>query len=540
MSQRYDTPGLTLETFDCRVQRPLSAQRYLTGSDAVHTQLLHRALEMGEAARVVVLNEMRTLPPGEDSDDGFSVRFSDRFVTANICRLSLHDSVRSPRSNGNSVYFGKVHHFSQFAQLRSGENTRAPISCVVHSVSFPDLFASYVAFLIQAWPCDRLVATSLAAREAVESLIDQVRDEVCERLGVPPCTVPGPSVELLPLGVDIRDGEERPSKKFARSSLGIPDSAVVALWVGRISESYKADLEPLLIAIREVVGRTSNLRLVVAGTDAEGYSRRVRQMCRDMGIEAQVFIAVDVNDVSRQLLYGAADFFISPADNIQESFGLTLLEAMASELPIIGSRWSGYQDIVEDGVTGFLIDTYVRRHVLEVSGRISACGLTPSAEQYAAAHTVVDVAQLVSRLSILAERPELRQALGRAGYERVQREYSWKIVVKRYGALWRAQVEQTQELGRFGKPGALDFGLAFSKYGMDYCEEKLFVSIAPGLERIVGGMCGLTSSDLDAFRETNGGVQSLASIRRRCSGSSGAVTRALKKGLLRIAARITC
>ena len=51
----------------------------------------------------------------------------------------------------------------------------------------------------------------------------------------------------------------------------------------------------------------------------------------------------------------AADLAISLVDNSQETFGLAVAEAMASGLPVVASDWSGYRDLVRDGVDGFLI-----------------------------------------------------------------------------------------------------------------------------------------------------------------------------------------
>ena len=53
----------------------------------------------------------------------------------------------------------------------------------------------------------------------------------------------------------------------------------------------------------------------------------------------------------------AADVFISLVDNIQETFGITPLEAMASGLPVVVSDWDGYRHTVRDGEEGFLIPT---------------------------------------------------------------------------------------------------------------------------------------------------------------------------------------
>ena len=60
-------------------------------------------------------------------------------------------------------------------------------------------------------------------------------------------------------------------------------------------------------------------------------------------------------EANRDDAWAAADVFISLADNAQEAFGLTPLEAMAASLPCIVSDWNGYRDTVRDGVDGDLI-----------------------------------------------------------------------------------------------------------------------------------------------------------------------------------------
>ena len=59
-------------------------------------------------------------------------------------------------------------------------------------------------------------------------------------------------------------------------------------------------------------------------------------------------------EVKRQAL-AAADVAVSLVDNAQETFGLAVAEAMAAGLPLVASDWSGYRDLVRDGIDGYLI-----------------------------------------------------------------------------------------------------------------------------------------------------------------------------------------
>ena len=45
-----------------------------------------------------------------------------------------------------------------------------------------------------------------------------------------------------------------------------------------------------------------------------------------------------------EIVRAASDMFISLADSYQETFGLTPIEAMASELPVVASNWNGYRN----------------------------------------------------------------------------------------------------------------------------------------------------------------------------------------------------
>ena len=56
-------------------------------------------------------------------------------------------------------------------------------------------------------------------------------------------------------------------------------------------------------------------------------------------------------------MWSAADVFTSLSDNIQESFGLTPIEAMASGLPVLVSDWDGYRDTVTHGAEGLVVPT---------------------------------------------------------------------------------------------------------------------------------------------------------------------------------------
>jgi hypothetical protein len=123
----------------------------------------------------------------------------------------------------------------------------------------------------------------------------------------------------------------------------------------------------------------------------------------------------------RQTAWRAADIFCSLADNIQETFGITPIEAMASGLPVVVSDWDGYRDTVRHGVDGFRVSTLAppagagadlaMRHALGMDTYDMYCGYTSTL-------VAVDIEETAQSLARLVASPELRSEMGRAGQVR--------------------------------------------------------------------------------------------------------------------------
>ena len=157
-----------------------------------------------------------------------------------------------------------------------------------------------------------------------------------------------------------------------------------------------------------------------------------------------------MNGLDPDLRFGvwqAADVFTSLSDNIQETFGLVIAEAMACGLPVVATDWDGYRDLVEDGVTGLLVPTcMVRDATLEATLRLMLGTVDYDAFLGECNQAVaVDVDAATEAYARIFGDPELRQRMGAAGRERVLREFTWERAVKSYERLWREQDRQRQE-----------------------------------------------------------------------------------------------
>ena len=120
-------------------------------------------------------------------------------------------------------------------------------------------------------------------------------------------------------------------------------------------------------------------------------------------------------------MLAAADILVSPVDNTQETFGLSLLEAMAAGLPVVASRFDGYKDLVEDGVDGFLIDSYASP-IDPMDEWFDL--LDPNiAQLFQSQGVAIDTGQLAERLLELIGDEALRAKMAAAGRAKVDREY---------------------------------------------------------------------------------------------------------------------
>jgi hypothetical protein len=143
---------------------------------------------------------------------------------------------------------------------------------------------------------------------------------------------------------------------------------------------------------------------------------------------------------ARDRAWAAADMFCSLADNIQETFGLTPIEAMAAGLPVVVSDWNGYRDTVRDGVDGIRVPTLmppagvaeeiIDAHDADIITYDENCGYTSQV-------VAVDRDATIAAMRRLADDRALRERMGAAGRRRAREIYDWKIIVGRYAELWR-------------------------------------------------------------------------------------------------------
>jgi hypothetical protein len=235
---------------------------------------------------------------------------------------------------------------------------------------------------------------------------------------------------------------DRPEARArVRAQLGLDAEDILVLWVGRLSFFEKAFPQPMFQAVRRAAEATgAKVHFAMSGwfpgeRDRDHYEEAARLHAPGVPVHF-----LDGND--RALLgdlWAGADIFLSLVDNIQETFGITPLEAMAAGLPVVASDWDGYRFTIRHGTDGFLVPT-----LGGPSGPLGSAMIQlhlhegVSYQTYAgevAQHTAVHIGRAADALAALIHSPELRRKMGAAGRARVRESLDWPVVARAYGAL---------------------------------------------------------------------------------------------------------
>ncbi|MCA1906547.1 MAG: glycosyltransferase family 4 protein [Desulfarculus sp.] len=320
-----------------------------------------------------------------------------------------------------------------------------PITCITHTLSYwPTQVRNLYKVLPGAMPYDAVICTSRAAREHLSRAFAASTLRL-RALGLNGAGFAG-RLEIAPLGVRLSDFPLLDQAE-ARARLGLGGDEFTLLSLGRLSPADKCDLAPLIGALALLIERGVPARLILAGGGGAGYGQALLEQARRLGLEGRVSLSVDFDSEIKPTLLAAADVVVAVTDNLQETFGLSIIEAMAAARPVVASDFSGYRDLVVEGRTGFLVPTLGPASFEPLD---AAWTILPEhiAALQVAQRTAVDLDVLVERLLRLAGDPGLRQGLGRTARQRAAERFEWGRVVPRLEEIWLRLRAQAQALGR--------------------------------------------------------------------------------------------
>jgi glycosyltransferase involved in cell wall biosynthesis len=200
---------------------------------------------------------------------------------------------------------------------------------------------------------------------------------------------------------------------FDQSLLDIPcprDARphINVIFIGRLTR--EKGIFDLLDIAANIVRSNSQVRFVLAGTasPAEGGLERIVRIIHEKKLEDAVQIVGSVSGEKKYAFFRDGDVLLFPS--YRESFGIAVLEAMASGLPVVAYSVGMLPELVRDRVSGYIVPT---GHVEE----------------------------LASRLLKLIVDSYLRSCMGQAGRDQVTNEYSLTVISEKVKEIYESLIE---------------------------------------------------------------------------------------------------
>ena len=205
-------------------------------------------------------------------------------------------------------------------------------------------------------------------------------------------------IRVIHNGIDIDRFRRSRSTKTLKAALGMRDDDVVVTIIGRLSpeKGHKTFLQ----AAKEVSSNRNHVKFLIVG---DGPMREeLRAEVARLNLEDHVIFTGFRNDMPD--MYALSDMMVN-ASTI-EGLPMTILEAMASNVPVIATPVGGTPDVIKDGETGLLFDAH-------------------------------DVNALKTKIESLIDDPSRRRRLAAAAYEFVATNHSLERMCDAYGQVYR-------------------------------------------------------------------------------------------------------
>jgi len=213
-------------------------------------------------------------------------------------------------------------------------------------------------------------------------------------------------VRVLPWGLDPDFDSKIAGEPAASLPPEFPSGRVV-LTVGRwlATERYKG-MDTLMTAMPRLLLRWPELQLVLIGS---GDDRPwLEALARESGVHRHVHFLSGLSYGELSACYAACEIFALPSRG--EGFGFVYLEAMAHGKPVIGGAHGGAPEVIQDGVTGYVVP-----------------------------HG--DPVHLATSIDTLLSNPELARQMGARGRERVHNEFRFNVFAKAFKKILRELCE---------------------------------------------------------------------------------------------------
>lgn len=324
--------------------------------------------------------------------EGVEIRyFPGRWLRAYAFSLPLARALRVAIPRYDIVHIHALYLFSSLVAAHYCQRFGVPYLVKPHGVLDPYLYRRHRG---RKWIYEMLVERRNLRRAAAIHFTT-----VEERELTRPLRLKTPGV-VVPIGVDLEEYGDGVPGAF-REAWPQTHGKIIILFLGRLN--FKKGLDLLAHAFGPVGRQRDDVHLVLAGPEDAGYGARVRRWLEAEGVARKVTFTGMLLGADKLSAFRAADLFVLPS--YSENFGLSVVEALACEVPVVISNKVNIWREVEEAQAGLVVDC--------------------------------EAGALGSALVALLGDPVRRKAMGRRGRRLVEARFTWQAVGPRMTQVYR-------------------------------------------------------------------------------------------------------
>ncbi|WP_432403358.1 glycosyltransferase [Wukongibacter sp. M2B1] len=182
--------------------------------------------------------------------------------------------------------------------------------------------------------CEAVIVPSHKTKDAIDSF------DINEKISV------------IPSGIHIdkffNSEVESKEVELIKDKMGLGDDDRVILSLSRVTKEKRVDV--IIRQFHKIWKEAPNTKLVIVGDGQE--KKKMEELCRELKIDGYVSFTGEIPWEKIELYYRIADVFVSASK--VETQGLTIVEAMASGVPVVTFNDKNIIEVIEDGISGRL------------------------------------------------------------------------------------------------------------------------------------------------------------------------------------------
>ncbi|MBT5954183.1 glycosyltransferase family 4 protein [bacterium] len=260
--------------------------------------------------------------------------------------IKLSDIANLSKENKRLIYFSTEMSCLPFLKYRNHFNLNVPVFACFHSLALKPHYYLLKSFFNELNTLDSVIVASDQSKQAILNFLET------QKLGLKF------TIKKIPYGINTKIFKPctQKQKKELRKKHRLPEDAIIWLFLARLDPFTKGNILSFCNTLSNLLKINKNFHILIVGDNVfKPYTEKIQTyFFNNHPNQSRTII-----NPSRETIpefYQLADAFTSPSE-LFETFGLTVVEAMASELPVFISDSGAYQNLITNKKEGLFINT---------------------------------------------------------------------------------------------------------------------------------------------------------------------------------------